>query len=117
MKYSIAILFLVLSIPQIYTQSDERDYDEELRYQNEAINALKTEISQLRLKIKTTESHERSTTTRISSLDEEISLTTKLIQSLKNEEEKTRKRILQLKVTFSRTKINWKHYEFVISSE
>ena len=97
MKYSIAILFLVLSIPQIYTQSDERDYDEELRYQNEAINALKTEISQLRLKIKTAESRERSATNRISSLDEELSLTAKLIQSLNNEEEKTRKRILQLK--------------------
>ena len=97
MKFSITILFLLLSVPQIYAQSDERDYDEELRYQNKAINALKTEISQLRLKIKTAESRERSTTTRISSLDEEISLTAKLIQSLKNEEEKTRKRILQLK--------------------
>ena len=97
MKFSITILFLLLSVPQIYAQSDERDYDEELRYQNKAINALKTEISQLRLKIKTAESRERSATTRISSLDEEISLTAKLIQSLKNEEEKTRKRILQLK--------------------
>ena len=97
MKFSITILFLLLSVPQIYAQSDERDYDEELRYQNKAINALKTEISQLRLKIKTAESRERSATTRISSLDEEISLTSKLIQSLKNEEEKTRKRIFQLK--------------------
>ena len=91
MKFSITILFLLLSVPQIYAQSDERDYNEELRYQNKAINALKTEISQLRLKIKTAESRERSATTRISSLDEEISLTAKLIQSLKNEEEKTRK--------------------------
>ena len=97
MKFSITILFLLLSVPQIYAQSDERDYVEELRYQNKAINALKTEISQLRLKIKTAESRERSATTRISSLDEEISLTAKLIQSLNNEEEKTRKRILQLK--------------------
>ena len=97
MKFSITILFLLLSVSQIYAQSDERDYDEELRYQNKAINALKTEISQLQLKIKTAESRERSATTRISSLDEEISLTAKLIQSLNNEEEKTRKRILQLK--------------------
>ena len=97
MKFLITILFLLLSVPQIHAQSDERDYNEELRYQNKAINALKTEISQLRLKIKTAESRERSATTRISSLDEEISLTAKLIHSLKNEEEKTRKRILQLK--------------------
>ncbi|MFL2983573.1 MAG: murein hydrolase activator EnvC family protein [Candidatus Neomarinimicrobiota bacterium] len=78
-------------------RSDERDYDEELKYQNAAINALKTEISQLRSKIKTAESRERSATNRISSLDEEISLTAKLIQSLKKEEEKTRGTILELK--------------------
>lgn len=81
----------------LFSQSDERDYDEELRYQNDAINALKTEIKQLRFKIKTAESREKSAASRISSLDEEISLTAKLIQSLNNEEIKTRKRILELK--------------------
>ena len=93
----IKIIFLITLLTLVSAQSDERDYDEELRYQNDAINALKTEINQLRLKIKTAESRERSASTRISSLDEEISLTAKLIRSLKNEEEKTRKRILQLK--------------------
>ena len=97
MKFIIQFIIISLFIGVINAQSDERDYDEELRYQNEAINALKTEISQLRYKIKTAESRERSASSRISSLDEEISLTAKLIQSLKNEEEKTRKRILQLK--------------------
>jgi len=97
MKFIIQFIIISLFIGVINAQSDERDYDEELRYQNEAINALKTEISQLRSKIKTAESRERSASSRISSLDEEISLTAKLIQSLKNEEEKTRKRILQLK--------------------
>ena len=97
MKSTIKIIFLITSLTLVSAQSDERDYDEELRYQNDAINALKTEINQLRLKIKTAESRERSASTRISSLDEEISLTAKLIRSLKNEEEKTRKRILQLK--------------------
>tara|TARA_B100001093_G_scaffold306994_1_gene293011 strand:- start:1269 stop:2465 length:1197 start_codon:yes stop_codon:yes gene_type:complete len=96
-KFTIKIIFLVTLLTFAIAQSDERDYDEELRYQNDAINALKTEINQLRLKIKTAESRERSASTRISSLDEEISLTAKLIRSLKNEEEKTRKRILQLK--------------------
>ena len=97
MKFIIQIIFLIFSCQFIIAQSDERDYDEELKYQNDAINALKTEINQLRLKIKTAESRERSASTRISSLDEEISLTAKLIRSLKIEEEKTRKRILQLK--------------------
>ena len=97
MKLIIQIIFLIFSCQFIIAQSDERDYDEELKYQNNAINALKTEINQLRLKIKTAESRERSASTRISSLDEEISLTAKLIRSLKSEEEKTRKRILQLK--------------------
>ncbi|MAQ87515.1 MAG: hypothetical protein CMG23_04895 [Candidatus Marinimicrobia bacterium] len=97
MKSTIKIIFLITLLTLVSAQSDERDYDEELRYQNDAINALKTEINQLRLKIKTAESRERSASTRISSLDEEISLTAKLIRSLKNEEEKTRKRILQLK--------------------
>ena len=97
MKFIIQIIFLIFSCQSIIAQSDERDYDEELKYQNNAINALKTEINQLRLKIKTAESRERSASTRISSLDEEISLTAKLIRSLKSEEEKTKKRILQLK--------------------
>ena len=97
MKLIIQTIFLIFSCQFIIAQSDERDYDEELKYQNNAINALKTEINQLRLKIKTAESRERSASTRISSLDEEISLTAKLIRSLKSEEEKTRKRILQLK--------------------
>ncbi len=97
MKFIIQIIFLTFSCQVIIAQSDKRDYDEELKYQNDAINALKTEINQLRLKIKTAESRERSASTRISSLDEEISLTAKLIRSLKSEEEKTRKRILQLK--------------------
>ena len=53
MKFIIQIIFLILSCGILIAQSDERDYDEELRYQNDAINALKTEINQLRLKIKT----------------------------------------------------------------
>ena len=97
MKLIIKITFIIFSINILVSQSDERDYEEELRYQNEAINSLKTEIKQLRSKIKSAESRERSASSRILSLDEEISLTAKLIRSLKNEEEKTRKKIIQLK--------------------
>ena len=98
MKLIFKMIFLLfLKGVLLAQQSDDRDYDEELKYQNAAINALKTEISQLRSKIQTAESRERSATNRISSLDEEISLTAKLIQSLKLEEEKTRAKIFQFK--------------------
>ena len=97
MKYSIKIVLILFFFQILFSQSDERDYNEELRYQNNAINSLKTEIRQLRSKIKTAESRERSASSRISSIDEEISLTAKLIKSLKNEEEKTRKKIFELK--------------------
>ena len=97
MKIFVIIIFTFFYFEESFGQSDDRDYDEELRYQNDAINALKTELKQLRLKIKTAESRERSTVNRLSSIDKEISLTNKLIQSLKYEEEKARKTIYQLK--------------------
>ncbi|HIN02350.1 MAG TPA: hypothetical protein EYM60_03335 [Candidatus Marinimicrobia bacterium] len=97
MKNLIKTFFLLLFIMFISAQTDQRDYNNELRYQNKAINALKNEIEQLRSKIKKTESRERSTASRISSLDEEIALTSRLVQSLKREEKKTRSRITQLK--------------------
>ena len=46
MKFIIQIIFLIFYFQFIIAQSDERDYDEELKYQNNAINALKTEINQ-----------------------------------------------------------------------
>ncbi len=97
MKIFITILFTLIYSEIGFAQSDDRDYDEELRYQNDAINSLKLELKQLRSKIKTAESRERSTANRLSSIDKEISLTGKLIQSLKYEEEKARKTIYQLK--------------------
>ena len=97
MKLIIQISFIIFCSSILFAQSEERDYEEELKYQNRAINSLKAEIEQLRSKIKSTESRERSASNRILSLDEEISLTAKLIRSLKNEEEKTRGKIIQLK--------------------
>ena len=90
------ILFFAACI-NLFSQSDKRDYDEELRYQNQAINGLKKEINQLRLKIKTAESREKSAKNRISSIDQELSLTNELIQSLKKQEEKTRNTISTLR--------------------
>ena len=97
MKFTINILVVIFSLAAIFGQNSQRDYSEELRYQNEAINALKDEIQNLRGKIKKTESRERSTIRRISTLDEEVALITRLIQSLRSEEGKTRNRIEILK--------------------
>ena len=97
MKFTINILVVIFSLAAIFGQNSQRDYSEELRYQNEAIKALKDEIQNLREKIKKTESRERSTIRRISTLDEEVALITRLIQSLRSEESKTRNRIEILK--------------------
>ena len=97
MNFFLINLFIAIFTCQALSQSIDRDYDGELRYQNDAINNLKSELKELRLKIKTTESRERSTVNRLSSIDKEISLTGKLIQSLKYEEERARKTIYQLK--------------------
>ena len=97
MKFFLISIFIPVLFSEALGQSGNRDYDEELRYQNDAINNLKSELKQLRLKIKTTESRERSTINRLSSIDKEISLTSKLIQSLKFEEDRARKTIYQLK--------------------
>ena len=97
MKIFIIAIFVFSCVNLIYPQNDDRDFNEELRYQNEAINSLKSEIKKLRSKVKTAESRERTTVNRITSIDKEITLTGKLINSLKNEEEKTRIKILKLK--------------------
>ena len=91
------MIIYIFLLSLLSAQSDDRDYNEELRYQNNAINSLKTEIRQLRSKIKTAESRERTASNRISSIDEEISLTSKLIKSLEVEEGKTREKIFQLR--------------------
>ena len=74
-------------------QTSQRDYNEELRYQNEAINAMIKEMDDLRTKIRKTNTKEVTTAKRITNLDEEIALVSKLIQSLKNEEQKTKNRV------------------------
>ena len=97
MKIFITAIFVFSCVNLFYPQNEDRDFNEELRYQNEAINSLKSEIKKLRSKVKTAESRERTAVNRITSIDKEITLTGKLINSLKNEEEKTRIKILKLK--------------------
>ena len=55
MNYFYNILLCFIFVCQLSAQTDQRNYDVELRSQNEAINALKDEIEHLRGKIKKAE--------------------------------------------------------------
>ena len=89
MKYLQNILFIYF-YSFLNAQTVQRDYNEELRYQNDAINKMKKEIEDLSSKLRKANINETSTTKRITNLDEEIALINKLIQSLKKEEKLTR---------------------------
>ena len=78
-------------------QSSQRDYNEELRYQNDAINKMKKEIEELSSKLRKANINETNTSKRITNLDEEIALVNKLIQSLKKEETSNRNKVNVLK--------------------
>ena len=73
----------------------QRDFDEELKYQNESIESLKKEMEDLRKKIEKMSTREESTAKKIIILEKEISLTDRLISELAKEEEITRDLILE----------------------
>ena len=79
------------------SQSSQRDYSEELRYQNDAINKMKKEIEELSSKLRKANINETTTSKRITNLDEELALVNKLIQSLKKEENSNRTKVNNLK--------------------
>ena len=91
-NYVILVSFFVLN-----AQSSQRDYNEELRYQNDAINKMKKEIEELSSKLRKANINETTTSKRITNLDEEIALVNKLIQSLKKEETSNRNKVNVLK--------------------
>ncbi|RZP24568.1 hypothetical protein EVA24_01580 [bacterium] len=91
-NYVILVSFCVLN-----AQSSQRDYNEELRYQNDAINKMKKEIEELSSKLRKANINETTTSKRITNLDEEIALVNKLIQSLKKEETSNRNKVNVLK--------------------
>ena len=91
-NYVILVSFCVLN-----AQSSQRDYNEELRYQNDAINKMKKEIEELSSKLRKANINETTTSKRITNLDEEIALLNKLIQSLKKEETSNRNKVNVLK--------------------
>jgi septal ring factor EnvC (AmiA/AmiB activator) len=97
MKYFNNILLIYIFMNFVFGQSPQRDYDEELRYQNDAINKMKNEIEELSSKLRKTNIIETTTSKRIINLDEELALINKLIQSLKKEENATKNKINILK--------------------
>ena len=97
MKILNKIILLCFFINLVYPQSSKRDYSEELRYQNDAINKMKKEIEKLSSKLRKANINETSTSKRITNLDEELALINKLIQSLKKEENFNRNKVNNLK--------------------
>ncbi|MDB2350727.1 peptidoglycan DD-metalloendopeptidase family protein [Candidatus Marinimicrobia bacterium] len=102
MKILNKIILLCFFMCFLYPQSSQRDYSEELRYQNDAINKMKKEIEKLSSKLRKANINETTTSKRITNLDEELALVNKLIQSLKKEENFNRDKVNNLK---SRIKI------------
>ena len=102
MKILNKIILVFLFFGTVNSQSSQRDYSEELRYQNDAINKMKKEIEELSSKLRKANINETTTSKRITNLDEELALVNKLIQSLKKEENSNRTKVNNLK---SRIKI------------
>ena len=91
----ILLVFFLSTI--VSSQSSQRDYSEELRYQNDAINKMKKEIEELSSKLRKANINETTTSKRITNLDEELALVNKLVQSLKKEESSNRAKVNNLK--------------------
>ena len=97
MKIFNYIILIYFCFCFLNAQSSQRDYNEELRYQNDAINRMKKEIEELSSKLRKANINETTTSKRITNLDEEIALVNKLIQSLKKEEILNRNKVNVLK--------------------
>ena len=97
MKILNKIILVFLFFGTVNSQSSQRDYSEELRYQNDAINKMKKEIEELSSKLRKANINETTTSKRITNLDEELALVNKLIQSLKKEENLNRTKVNNLK--------------------
>ena len=97
MKILNKTILVFLFFGTVNSQSSQRDYSEELRYQNDAINKMKKEIEELSSKLRKANINETTTSKRITNLDEELALVNKLIQSLKIEENSNRTKVNNLK--------------------
>ena len=90
----ISILFLISQVS--WAQTDDRDFQKELKYQSKAIQDLKNEIKSTRSRLRSEENREKSAARTIVNLEEEISLVERLITELKKEENSARGEIKKL---------------------
>ena len=87
------IVFMLSILSLVFPQ---RDFDDELEYQNKSIKSLKKEIKSLQDKLKTMSAQEESSSNKIIDLEKEIYLIDRLISELANEEKYTRKMITEI---------------------
>ena len=93
MKFLRIFILPALLVTGLFSQSGTRDFEDELKFQNTAINQLKKEIDRLHSKIRSTDKKMQTAASRLTNLDEELALINKLINQLKTQEEKTRSKI------------------------
>ena len=91
-QYGKNVVWLLIIVSTLMAQ---RDFDEELKFQNKSILLLKKEMEELRHKIKTMTSRQASTLKKLGALEKEISLTDRLISELTKEEELTKQLIIE----------------------
>ncbi len=89
----IYILLILTVFIGCFIQAQPRDFDEELQFQNKAVESLKNEIESTRKRIEREANREKSTARKISDLNEEISLLDRLIGELVKEERNVRNEI------------------------
>ena len=95
-RFTIIILLIISGFS--FSQTSSKDFDEQLRVQDSAINSLKSEIAKTRKDILNQQNKEQSTAKRISALEKEMSLMSQLINKLTSVERHTKSQIRKLEL-------------------
>ena len=93
-RFTIIILLIISGFS--FSQTSFKDFDEQLRVQDSAINSLKSKIAETRKDIQNQQNKEQSTAKRISALEKEMSLISQLINKLTSVERHTKSQIRKL---------------------
>jgi septal ring factor EnvC (AmiA/AmiB activator) len=95
---SLILIILVTGLP---AQTATRDFDEELEYQSQAIQALKKEIAATKKRIAREGRREQTAARTISNLEEQISLIDRLLTEINREINLNQQRIKELEQNIS----------------
>ena len=71
MKFLRIFILPVILVSGLFSQSGTRDFEDELKFQNTAINQLKKDIDRLHSKIRSTDKKMQTAASRLTNLDEE----------------------------------------------